>query len=314
MEHAILHETINGQQVNFYPETGFDDVMQTDGDDEITLRMVLEGMDAAIALLQNNLATKANAADVYTKSETYTKTEANNLLSNKADKATTLAGYGITNAYTKSDVYTKSEANTLLNNKANSNDLNNYLPLSGGVMSGGIAFNSVWNNTIKNNADDGFLQICGGSADTNGGSIFVIGKSHSQKGAVWLRANDGTNVSEIQLKADGTFTAGGKNVSCIDSSGTNWIRYTNGLQICWGNVLLSFSNSSSANNMITFGAPFKDSYYAINGGLGGGNQGYGFEVQFGHNSNTQCNVLAYRGTAITATNRELYYIAIGYWK
>ena len=44
------------------------------------------------------LAGKANAADVYT------KTDVDGKLANKADKATTLTGYGITDAYTKTEV------------------------------------------------------------------------------------------------------------------------------------------------------------------------------------------------------------------
>lgn len=55
---------------------------------------------------------KANAADVYKKTETYSKTEIDDKgfltehqdISNKADKATTLEGYGITDAYTKAEV------------------------------------------------------------------------------------------------------------------------------------------------------------------------------------------------------------------
>jgi hypothetical protein len=71
-----------------------------------------------------NLNKKANSADVYTKSDVYTKTEAdaafmsnaeveakgyatttamNTALDGKADKGTTLAAYGITNAYTKTE-------------------------------------------------------------------------------------------------------------------------------------------------------------------------------------------------------------------
>lgn len=50
-----------------------------------------------------------------------------NDLNGKANKSTTLAGYGITNAYTKSDVYTKSEANNKINtavaNKVTSTDV-----------------------------------------------------------------------------------------------------------------------------------------------------------------------------------------------
>lgn len=55
---------------------------------------------------------KANVSDVYTKIEVYTKTEIDDKgfltehqdISNKADKATSLAGYGITDAYTKLEV------------------------------------------------------------------------------------------------------------------------------------------------------------------------------------------------------------------
>lgn len=58
-------------------------------------------------------------------------------VANKADKATTLAAYGITDAYTKSDVYTKSETNTELakkedkNNKVTSTD--NWEPIANGT-------------------------------------------------------------------------------------------------------------------------------------------------------------------------------------
>jgi hypothetical protein len=59
----------------------------------------------------NTLATKANAADVYT------KTAMDTLLASKADDATTLAGYGIT------DAYTQTEVDTALSSKANTADV-----------------------------------------------------------------------------------------------------------------------------------------------------------------------------------------------
>lgn len=71
--------------------------------------------------VDDGLATKAasnhNHDDVYAKkNETYSKTDIDGKgflvasdIANKADKATTLAGYGITNAYTKDEVYTKTE-------------------------------------------------------------------------------------------------------------------------------------------------------------------------------------------------------------
>ena len=73
--------------------------------------------------VDDGLATKAasnhNHDNVYAKKdETYSKTDIDGKgflvaanIANKADKATTLAGYGITNAYTKDEVYTKTEVN-----------------------------------------------------------------------------------------------------------------------------------------------------------------------------------------------------------
>lgn len=59
------------------------------------------GSDASFSTtITNALATKAAAADVYT------KTAADTLLSGKANNATTLAGYGITDAYTDTEVDT----------------------------------------------------------------------------------------------------------------------------------------------------------------------------------------------------------------
>lgn len=75
-----------------------------------TVLMGLVSVNAADAAVASKgyvdavVKTKANTADVYTKNDVYTKGEADNLLDGKADKATTLAGYGITNAYTKDEV------------------------------------------------------------------------------------------------------------------------------------------------------------------------------------------------------------------
>lgn len=75
-----------------------------------TVLMGLVSVNAADAAVASKgyvdavVKTKANSADVYTKTDVYTKSEADNLLSGKADKATTLAGYGITDAYTKEQV------------------------------------------------------------------------------------------------------------------------------------------------------------------------------------------------------------------
>lgn len=92
----------------------------------------------ALSLLCGGLGVASAAdsvkVDVSTTSttEVYTTTGVDTLLNdkadktaldNKADKATTLAGYGITDAYTKGEVYTTGEVDAKLNTKANQTDL-----------------------------------------------------------------------------------------------------------------------------------------------------------------------------------------------
>lgn len=98
-------------------------------------------LSTAQTTLQNNINTKANSDDVYNKTtidsklaEKATTTSVTNLerrvetnesslsslgttVANKADKSTTLAGYGITDAYTKTEINTKV---TTLTNAVNS--------------------------------------------------------------------------------------------------------------------------------------------------------------------------------------------------
>ena len=54
-------------------------------------------------------ATKASTLAGYGITDAYTEKEVDDALATKANTATTLAGYGISDAYTKSDVYTKDE-------------------------------------------------------------------------------------------------------------------------------------------------------------------------------------------------------------
>ena len=53
--------------------------------------------------INTELAKKANTTDVFTKSETYSQSAIDTSLALKADKATTLQGYGITDAVSSTD-------------------------------------------------------------------------------------------------------------------------------------------------------------------------------------------------------------------
>lgn len=82
------------------------------------------GVASAVDSVPVDASTTPGAAEVYTKEKV------NDLLDGKANKATTLEGYGITDAYTKNDVYNKHEVYSAeevaarLNTKANQTALN----------------------------------------------------------------------------------------------------------------------------------------------------------------------------------------------
>ncbi len=88
----------------------------------------------------NGKADSATTISGYGITDAYTKTEVDTSLSGKANNATTLAGYGIT------DAYTKTEVNTVLGNKANTaTTLAGYGITDANINSGVITLGS---NTI----------------------------------------------------------------------------------------------------------------------------------------------------------------------
>lgn len=71
----------------------------------------------------NQIKGKTKSVDAYTKSEADNKFATKSEVNGKANKSTTLAGYGITDAYTKSETDGKYATITNLNTKANSADV-----------------------------------------------------------------------------------------------------------------------------------------------------------------------------------------------
>lgn len=72
--------------------------------------------------------------------DAYNKVEADEALSNKADKATTLSGYGITDAYTTSEVYNKDEVypRDIVYTKDEVDDKIDDIEISGGSGTGSV--------------------------------------------------------------------------------------------------------------------------------------------------------------------------------
>ena len=96
-------------------------------------------------------------------------------------------------------------------------NFDNYLPLSGGTMTG---------NIFNNNADDLFaigkdpsvlnqgIRIYGGSSFSSGASVYVYGKDNASYGGMFrLFAHDGTNSKELRGTPNGELTWNGNDIT-----------------------------------------------------------------------------------------------------
>lgn len=97
---------------------------------------------------------------------------------------------------------------------------NNYLPLSGGTMTGNLTFN-VASGTIKKYDDSGLTQIFSSTAFNKGAFLAIYGKDHStDSGRFKLVAHDGTNNKYLEGRPDGKLTWDGNNVLTDATVGT----------------------------------------------------------------------------------------------
>lgn len=88
----------------------------------------------------------------------------------------------------------------------------NFLPLTGGDISGDIKFTK--NSYLKKKNNTGFLNICGGTGLDDGASIVLRGKTYdSESGWFFIKSTDGAKSCALIGKPDGTLTWGGKNVA-----------------------------------------------------------------------------------------------------
>lgn len=130
-------------------------------------------------------------------------------------------------------------------------ELANYLPLRGGEMSGAITL--VVNTLAKPKTDDSFIQINGATSYSTGAYIRINGKDESgQSGQVRLIASNGDNPKALVCYPNGNLKWDNKEVERVNASGTNYIRYESGLQICWGR-----GNYDKAGTVITYDQAFK---------------------------------------------------------
>lgn len=135
-------------------------------------------------------------------------------------------------------VATEEYVDNSLTNYATKTELNNYFPKSGGALTGSV---------IARNVDNNNLEFYGGSEFRKGAILSLRGKGYqSREGFFELYADDGVNMSFLVGKPNGTLTWNDKNIDVIEEQGDGYIRYSNGLQICWGAISAQSQSGSTA--------------------------------------------------------------------
>lgn len=121
-----------------------------------------------------------------------------------------------------------------------------YIPLSGtNVLSGSIVpstdntydlgsstkqFNFVYVSNVCNHSTISELSL----SNVSDGADIVLCPKEYNAGFFRIRAFDGTTRQSLNGYANGTLSWSGKNIDCVEEQGDGYIRYSNGLQICFG--------------------------------------------------------------------------------
>ena len=191
----------------------------------------------------------------------------------------------------------------------------NKLSLSGGTMSGTIVCSGDNLNVIKrDNGNDGLCIIGGDKDNVSGATLQLFGQTHSSyAGRFYLRASTRSDLNDTSHPSvdlvgypDGHLFWNDKEIERVNSSGSNYIRYNSGLQICFGGI----SISGNGDKTITYGASFAtDNPNCVLTSLRYAAQNE--QASIFDNSPTGFKVsLTNAGT----NNHTLFYCAIGYWK
>ena len=222
--------------------------------------------------------------------------------------------------------------NTALNSKANSSDLNNYLPISAGEITGPLYRMSATNKKFHicdGGVNDATLTNVdfGWSWDNRDGSGFAFrsvdfgNEGNIERGAFIMWARDASNSYSLTGKCDGTLTWDGKNIireeAKTDGTSANYVQFSNGLIINYGYVSGTTGNYNNdglyeTNSILaTFAKAFSTTTYGISvvaGDVGGLGQ---TEIAVIHlKSTSAASFITMSRTA--NTSMTVYYMAIGF--
>lgn len=181
---------------------------------------------------------------------------------------------------------------------------------AGGTMTGNIVLSngamvSNYNNTTA-------MRFVGGDA-TNGYTgkprIALFGNNYSSSslaGGFAIVADDSTNNCILNGYPNGDLKWNSKEVERVQASGTNYIRFVSGLQICWGSGATE-NPPASVNFPVPFNANPGITMTHISTVSTGGNY-----TKLANISSTAFTPILTSGSSYVATSYR--YVAVGTWK
>ena len=208
-----------------------------------------------------------------------------------------------------SETYVQTEVNIGINsaNDYTDNRIATRLPLTGGTMNGDITLNG---SALKNIDDVSYTDIYGGTSSDGGAYIRLRGKdSSSSAGNFVIRAYDGTNSVFLVGTPAGSLQWKNKEVERVNASGTDYIRYESGLQICWGTVS---ARGSAYDGVVTYPVPFisNPNFQGTLGNLSNNPTNYTIQTK----SATATGISVGVGNGSTWSSGLVRWLAIGLWK
>jgi hypothetical protein len=137
---------------NYYNKTAIDNLVGSGFTSSSITDVIIENEEIVSSALNDleerkldaSAYTPTDLSNYYTKSETSGATELATAFNGKADTATTLAGYGITDAYTKSETSGATEIQNALDGKLDSSSIDQVIDSTTSASTGAVSTSAVY--------------------------------------------------------------------------------------------------------------------------------------------------------------------------